>query len=190
MGIVGKNSIIPSKCKYRASPIGGFYYCNELWFSKAYQKLTQSSRNLLHCFIIARNWKGKGKKKEITNNGKISFTEVQYKEVFGSSSSYLKSRNQLIECGFIKQTYRGGMCRGDMAEYEILCLEGAPRAKQRWLHYPVDNWKDEIPSYKKQQVGIRTRWKKGHSGRNSKTTLLKDTLNGANDPIKVYPKNE
>lgn len=187
MGFLGKNNIITPNTKYHVSPKGGFYYHNDLWFSLAYQELTQSSRKLLHCLIIERRWHRKTK--EITNNGSISFTEKQFKEVFGyASATYLKGRNQLIECGFIKQTYRGGMCRGDMAKYKILCLPGVLYGEQRWRDYPQKNWSDEIPKAKNNQVGINTRFIKGKSGRNAKTTLLKHTLNEANDPIKVDPK--
>lgn len=174
MGFLGKNSIIAPDSKYRKSPNGGFYYSNDLWFSKAYQKLTQSSRDLLHCFIIERKWTGRGKKQVITNNSSISFTEVQFKEIFGySSATYLKARNQLIECGFIKQTYRGGMCRGDMAKYTILCLQGVLSTEQRWREYPDKNWINEIPKPKKQLIGVETQWKKGKSGRKTKATLTK-----------------
>lgn len=189
MGLVYKNSIIKPNSTYRKSPNGGFYYNNELWFSKAYQKLNKSSMRLLHCFLLeCRYIKGKKKSnKKYPDNGRISFTEVQYKELFGSSSTYLGARNQLIECGFIKQTYRGGMCRGDMAQYKILCLPDVPLTEQRWREYPEKNWLDNIPKAKNNQVGIKSRWKKGESGRKSKTTLPKYTHNEANDPIKVYP---
>lgn len=187
MGFLGKNSIIASNSKYHKSPNGGFYYNNELWFSKAYQKLNESSIRLLHCFLIERRWNPKTK--EVTNNGSISFTEVQFREIFGyTKTTYIKARNQLIECGLIKQTERGGMCRGDMAKYKILCLDGVPFGQQRWRDYPEKNWSDEIPKPKKQLIGLKTQWKKGQSGRKLKPTLLKCTHNEANDPIKVDPK--
>ena len=189
MGFLGKNSIITPNTKYHASPKGGFYYSNDLWFSKAYQILTKSSRDLLHCFIIERRWSGKGKKRMITNNGSISFTEVQFREVFGySKATYLKARNQLIECGFIKQTERGGTGRGDMAKYKILCLDDISFGEQRWREYPDKNWINEIPKPKKQLIGVKTQWKKGKSGRKLKATLSKYTLIDVNDPINVYPK--
>lgn len=169
MGFLGKNSIIDRKTKYNKSPNGGFYYNNEIWFSNAYQKLILSSRELLHCFILERKWTGKGKNKSTINNGSISFTEIQFKEIFGySSSTYLKARNQLIECGFIKQIYRGGMCRGDRAKYKILCIDGVPFGEQRWRDYPDKNWLNAIPKPKKQLIGIKTQWKKGECGRKKK----------------------
>lgn len=187
MGLIYKNSIIPTKCKYHAPIKGGFYYNNEVFFSKAFQSLSKSGRNLLHCFILERRWHPKTK--VITNNGKISFTEIQFKEIYGySSTTYLKARNHLIKCGLIIQTYKGGFCRGDMATYKILCIEGVLLSEKRWLAYPEKNWAGEIPKLKKQFAGVKTQWKKGQSGRNLKTTLLKDTHNDANDPIKVYPK--
>lgn len=187
MGYLGKNSIITPVTKYHASPKGGFYYRNDLYFSIAYQALNKSSRDLLHCLIIERRWNQKTK--EITNNSSISFTQVQFKEIFGySKATYINARNQLIECGLIKQIERGGMCRGDMAKYKILCLEGAPFGEQKWIDYPEKNWSDEIPKPKKQLIGKDTQWKKGQSGRKLKPTLLKCTHNNANDPIKVDPK--
>ena len=161
----GKNHKIPNL---------GFYYKNDLWFSKAYQNLTKSARNLLHCLISELRWSGKGRKKKFTNNGKVSFTERQFKDQFEySSQTYLSARDQLIEVGLIRQTYRGGMCRGDMAQYEILCVDSTPLDRKRWLKYPKNNWADEIPIVKEYSVGKKTRWKKGQSGRNN----LKPTLN-------------
>ena len=188
MGFLGKNSIVDPNSKYNIAPNGGFYYNNELWFSKAYQALRKSSRNLLHCLIIERKWKGKGKNQEITNNGSLSFTEVQFKEIFGyTSATYLKARNQLIEVGFIKQMHRGGLCRGDMSKYRILCLRGVLSTEQRWREYPDKNWLSEVPKAKNNQVGLKTRFQKGQSGKKSKSTLLKCTHNNANDPIEVAP---
>jgi hypothetical protein len=188
MGLLGKNSIITIESKYHVSHIGGFYYINDLWFSKAYNKLRKSSQELLHCFILERRWK-KGNQNDITNNESISFTEVQFKEIFGySPTTYLKARNQLIEHGFIIQTYKGGMCRGDMARYKILCLPDVKYGEQRWRDYPEKNWSNDIPKEKNNQVGINTRWKKGKSGRKTKATLPKCTHTELNDPIKVDPK--
>ena len=120
---------------------------------------------------IELRWTGKGRKKMWTNNGDLSFTEVQFKnqnEV--CSSTYLNARNKLIEVGLIKQTYRGGMCRGDMAKYKLLFVNDIFPGEERWKRYPEENWAHEIPKRKKQLVGIKTRWKKGQSGR---ATLIK-----------------
>ena len=38
----------------------------------------------------------------------------------GASQTYINARNKLIETGFIKITYRGGMARGDMNQYKLL----------------------------------------------------------------------
>ena len=81
---------------------GGFYYNNILWLSPAYQSLSKSSRNLLHCLVTELRWTRKGKKKTYLNNGHLSFTEIAFKKRFGAvSMTYLKARNQLIEVGFI-----------------------------------------------------------------------------------------
>ena len=151
---------------------GGFYYSNEIWDSAAYQTLTKSARNLLHCFATELRWTGKGRKMRYTNNGELSFTEIQFKNMYGAcSSTYLKARNQLIDVGFIRQTYRGGMCRGDMAKYKLLFADGCLPNEKRWRQYPEKNWADEIPRPKKQLVGVKTQWKKGQSGRKLKSTL-------------------
>ena len=147
---------------------GGFYYQNEVWFSKAYQSLTPTARELLHCFLTELRWTRKRKKKRYTNNCDISFTESEFKGMYGAcSSTYLKARNQLIEVGFIRQISRGGMCRGDRATYKILVGVDLPLNQERWRNYPEQNWEHETPKPKKQLVGVKTQWKKGKSGRKS-----------------------
>ena len=147
---------------------GGFYYQNEVWFSKAYQSLTPTARELLHCFLTELRWTRKGKKKTYTNNRDISFTESEFKGRYGCcSSTYIKARNQLIEVGFINQISRGGMCRGDRATYKILVSMDLPLNQERWRNYPEENWKHEIPRPKKQMVGVETQWKEGECGRKS-----------------------
>ena len=147
---------------------GGFYYPNEVWFSKAYQSLTPTARELLHCFLTDLLWTGKGNKRRYTNNGDISFTESQFNGMYGTcSSTYLKARNQLIKVGFIRQVNRGGMCRGDRSTYKILVCAMLPFIQERWRNYPEKNWKHDIPKPKKQMVGVKTQWKKGKCGRKS-----------------------
>ena len=129
---------------------------NKLYWSKAYQSLTLSARNLLWCMVAELTFTGARKKKtfEYTNNGKISFTEYEWKEQgLGASATYLNARNKLIEVGFIKITYRGGMARGDMNKYKLLFIEGVKRDDKRWKRYPKENWKHEIPKVKDFAVG-------------------------------------
>ena len=148
------------------NPRAGTWYQNELYFSPAYQSVTNSARNLFHCMLNELKWRGSGHKRIFTNNGEISLTEIQFKKMSNCcSSTYLTARNQLIEVGLIKQTHRGGMCRGDMAKYKILALTNLPSKEQRWQQYPERNWESEIPKSKGMTVGKETRWKKGHSGR-------------------------
>ncbi len=157
---------------------------NKLYWSKAYQSLTISSRNLMWCMVAELTYTGERKKKtfEYTNNGKISFTEYEWKEQgLGASGTYLNARNRLIEVGFIKITYRGGMARGDMNKYELLFIEGVKVDDKRWMHYPKENWKHEIPKVKDFAVGRKTRFKKKNN------TLQKYTLNGTNPPKELYP---
>ena len=162
---------------------------NELYWSKAYQSLTLSARNLLWCMVAELKFSGKrGSKKHpffYTNNGKISFTEYEWKkQKLGVSATYLRARNQLIEVGFIRITYQGGFARGDMNRYELLFIEGVKRDDKRWKRYPDENWKDEIPTSKDLPIGKKTRFKK------SKNTLKNDTLNGSNHPNRLDPYEE
>ena len=133
---------------------GGFYYENQVWFSEAYQSLRKSAMNLLQCLVTELRWTGKGKKRMYTNNGEVSYTETQFTKQFGyQKETYLKARNKLIKVGLIKQTYRGGMGRGDMSKYKILFTKGLPYQEQRWCDYPSENWSHEIPKVKKAVVG-------------------------------------
>ena len=102
----------------------GWYYRNELWFSKAYRSLSSLTRDLLQCFateVRKKEKKGNWKKKySEVNNGELSFTESQFRMMTGcSKQSYYNARNQLIETGFIKITYRGGSGSGDRSKYEL-----------------------------------------------------------------------
>lgn len=160
---------------------------NELYWSKAYQSLTLSARNLLWCMVAELKFTGSRKKKTFayTNNGKIAFTEYEWKKQrLGASGTYLRARNQLIEVGFIRITYRGGFACGDMNRYELLFIEGVKRDDKRWKRYPDENWKDEIPTSKDLPIGKKTRFKK------SKNTLKNDTLNGSNHPNGLDPYEE
>jgi len=152
---------------------------NRLYWSEAYQSLTLSARNLLWCMVAELKFSGSRTKKtfEYTNNGKISFTEYEWKEQgLGASATYLNARNKLIEVGFIKITYRGGMARGDMNKYELLFIEGVKVDDKRWKRYPKENWKHEIPKVKDFAVGRGTRFKKINN------TLKNKTLNDTNPP--------
>ena len=133
----------------------------ELLFSDAYVDLQKSARDLLHCFVFELKFQRNKKIKRTTypNNGSVSFTEVQFKEEFGcASNTYLLARNRLIRNGLIKQTYKGGTCRGDMATYKVLFTADINPNEMRWLRYPKENWGDEIPK-NNTQVGVETRFK-------------------------------
>ena len=154
----------------------GIYYKNDLHYSEAFQSLTLSARNLLHCLMSEVNVRlGKGRNRKETyypNNGEISLTQSQFTGYFGCpKTTYTTARNQLIEVGCIKMTYRGGLGTGDMAKYKILTLSQIPVEQQRWRKYPETNWSNEIPKSKKQLIGLKTQWKKGESGRKIKPTL-------------------
>ena len=131
-----------------------------LYWSEAYQSLNISARNLMMCFQTELRWTGKSKNRTIINNGKISFSEAEFKfNNLGASQTYINARNKLIEVGFIEVTYRGGMARGDMNRYELLWLKDVPNDKMRWKRYPKKNWAYEIPKVKDYAVGRNTRFK-------------------------------
>jgi len=170
----------------------GIYYTNDLFYSDAYQTLTNSSRNLLHCLMSEVDFiKIKHNKRGgylYPNNGSISLTQSQFTSYFGcTKSTYKSARDQLIEVGCIKITHSGGMGCGDIATYTVLTLKHVPRDEQRWREYPSKNWLNEIPRTKKQLIGISTQWKPGECGRKTKPTLTNHTLNEENLPNKLYP---
>ena len=74
-----------------------------------------------------------------------------------------------------------------MSRYRILVGTNLLVSQERWRRYPDENWAHEIPKRKKQMIGVKTQWKKGQSGRKTKATLQKYTLNGTIHPIKVDP---
>ena len=157
--------------KRKLSRNAGFIFKAELLFSDAYVDLPKSGRDLLHCLVFELKYVKHKRMVSYYNNGKVSFTEIQFKEEFGcASNTYITARNRLIRNGLIKQTYRGGFHRGDMATYKVLITSDLNPREMRWLKYPDKNWEHEIPR-SKTKIGIKTRFK-------SKTTLKKSTLNG------------
>ena len=161
--------------KWRLRPLQGYFFRAELLFSDAYVDLPKSARDLLHCFVFELRYTRPKGRVSYYNNGDVSFTEIQFKEEFGyASNTYLSARNRLIRNGLIKQTYRGGFHRGDMATYKILITPDLNPSEMRWLQYPDENWEHDIPR-SKTTIGINTRFK-------SKTTLKKSTLNSELHP--------
>ena len=149
----------------------GFFFKYELLFSLSYLELTKSARDLLHCLTMELRFSKKSNRISYPNNGSVSYTEIQFKEEFGrASNTYLTARKQLIRNGLIRLTYRGGMCRGDMATYKILITSDLHPREMRWLRYPKENWECDIPKPKKYQVGVGTRFK-------AKATLINSTHN-------------
>ena len=157
---------------------------NRLYWSDAYQSLTKSAQNLMWCMYAELRFTGSRKKKNFsyTNNGQISFTETEFrKQGLGVSQTYLNARNQLIEVGFIKTTYEGGMAKGDMNKYKLLWITGVMHLEMRYKRYPDENWEHEVPCKKNNMVGRGTRFKKLIS------TLKNKTLNGAISPNELDP---
>ena len=165
---------------------------NRLYWSKAYQVLSPAAKNLMWCFYSELRYSGSRKKNNFryTNNGQISFSETEFKKLkLGASQTYLNARNQLIEVGFIKITYEGGMAKGDMNKYKLLWIDGVRHLEMRWKRYPDENWKREVPRKKDNMVGRGTRFKKSIS------TLANKTLNNTLSPnqlgaIKVISPDE
>ena len=161
-----------------------FYFTitEKLYWSTAFQSLSLSARNLMMCLYVELRWTKKKKKKIYTNNGQISFSEAEFKSNgLGASQTYLNARNQLIGVGLIELTYRGGMARGDMNRYKLLWVEGVSINEKRWLRYPKENWKKEIPNIKSNTVGKSTRFKK------KSNTLTSHTHNNTHLPNKLDP---
>ena len=54
----------------------GWFYRNELWFSKSYYKLPRAARDLLQCLVTEINkvQNNRTKKWEELRNGEVSFT--------------------------------------------------------------------------------------------------------------------
>ena len=161
-----------------------FLLTNELYWSKAYQSLTKSARNLLWAMVQELRFTGSWKKRthEYINNGKISFTETEFKKQgLGSSATYLKARNQLIEVGLIEITYRGGYARGDMNTYKLMFIKGIHQLDRKWKNYPKENWEDDIPKVENYGIGKDTRFKK------KKNTLKNSTHKGTTLPKESDP---
>jgi hypothetical protein len=162
-----------------------FYFSmyERLFWSEAYQSLPPSAVNLMMCFYTELRWSKKNKKKRrILNNSEISFSEYEFKKNnLGASQTYLNARDKLIEVGFIKLTYRGGMAKGDMNQYKLLWVDDVIHKDMRWKRYPNENWKHEIPKIKDYIVGRKTQFKKKLS------TLQNDTLKCDIRPTKIDP---
>ena len=130
---------------------------------------------------------GSRKKKTFayTNNGKLSFTETEFKKQgLGSSATYINARDRLIEVGLIKRTYSGGFARGDMNTYKLLFVEGIPQLGKRWKKYPKENWKVDLKKPKSYLIGVSTRFKKKNN------TLKNNTLNGTTPPKELEASKE
>jgi hypothetical protein len=156
-----------------------FYFTQyeRLYWSDAFQALNRSAENLMMCLYSELRFTLHKKRKTYTNNGEISFTEIEFKKnKLGASQTYLNARNKLIKVGFIKQIYRGGMGPGDCCKYKLLWIEGVRHDEMRWKLYPKKDWEHEIPKAKGSLVGKETRFKK------KKNTLGTKVLNNSNSP--------
>jgi len=168
----------------------GCFYRNDVWFSKAYQSLSLSSRDLLQCLWTEINKEQKNGEWVPKRNGKLSFPYSQYKMMTGrSKQTHIKSIKQLIKVGFIKCTKQGGSGQGVMSQYKVLFgIKDMPKEEERWRKYPQENWSHEIKKYPNLLTGEKTRFQKGKSGRNLKSTLSELTQESSVHPNGVDPK--
>ena len=89
--------------KYNPKLKWGVWYTNELYYSSAYQALTLSARNLLHCLMSEVDVKSAKSRNrtdahKYPNNGKISVTQSQFISQFHCvKQSYINARNLLIK---------------------------------------------------------------------------------------------
>ena len=140
--------------KLKINPFGGFYYRNELVFSKAYLDLSKSATILLHCLINEARYHTDRKKKRnyrVYDVYDVSFTEIHFKRFYTASSTFQNARNQLIKNGLIKIIKKGGKFRGDLHVYRLLCVQTNQQINERWRDYPKQNWEHEIPKYPNHQ---------------------------------------
>ena len=171
----------------------GWFYRNDVWFSKAYLSMPISARDLLQCLATEINkvQNKRTKKWEETRNGELSFTEAQYIKITGRcKGTYYNSIKELIRRGFIKINHRGGGGSGDRSTFNMLISQEMAKKEQRWRRYPAENWEHEIPKAKDNLVGKKTQWKKGQSGRKLDPTLSDCTLINDSPPNGLDPKSE
>ena len=78
----------------------GWFYRNDVWFSKAYLSMPISARDLLQCLATKIN-KVQNKRTKVwseTRNGELSFTESQYVKLTGrSKGTYFNAIKHLIK---------------------------------------------------------------------------------------------
>ena len=152
--------------------------------SEAWRGLTKSQIDVFIYIWSCLKWAKEKKKWGAANNGDIEISTIKMRTKLGlCKGTCTTAIHKLIEVGFIKITYRGGMGCGDMNKYKLLWVDDVRHDKMRWKRYPNENWEHEIPKVKDYIVGKETRFKKKNN------TLQKHTLNGANPPTKVDPIN-
>jgi hypothetical protein len=180
----------------------GYYYQNEFVFSEAFQKVLTSKYGMsfLQCLFTELDRKEVNSKKIYVNNGKLSITYSQFKEITKSTTSptgccnytFQSVRNLLIKVGIIAITYKSkGLVRGDMNQYKILLEKcgKVERGDERWRRYPAENWANEIPTQVNPR-GEEFQWKKGHSGnpkykKKKIFPLSEQTVISDNHPIRI-----
>ena len=89
------------------------------------------------------------------NNGDIKISTIKMRKKLNlSKQTCSKAVHKLIEVGFIRLTRHGQNKTCHM--YKVL-YRVVPQREQRWLKYPIENWKHECPKSPNILAGKDTR---------------------------------
>ena len=136
----------------------GVYLHSEARWSKAYMKLTRTSRDILRLVMEKRQiYEG-----EVANNGHIEITYGwAMKKLEKSKKCVSDAFRQLIGVGFLKIRKRG---EGRHPHKYTILITNKPKDDKdaRWRLYPNKSW---YPPKSRTTIGRETRIKKGECGR-------------------------
>ena len=132
----------------------GIYIDRNILESDAFWELTGKSIQIYMVFrmkcVFANKHIGKRKARVIINNGEITYTFAESKNKHGiSKSTFLRSRDQLIEVGFI-----------EIAEYGGSHHTNKYKLSDNWRKYPEQTFKRPKSG---NLVGMKTRWTSKHN---------------------------
>ena len=86
---------------------------NNLWTnldllkSEAFRSLSRGAMLLLHDVYAKKRVKGKGNRRQMLNNGEITFTYAEAEKMGYPRASFMRYRDELIAHGFLKITETG-----------------------------------------------------------------------------------
>ena len=132
--------------------------------SQAYNELTKADLQVFKYFYFRLTMKESKKKKwVIENNGEISVPAIaMVNDLHLSKQTISSAIKKLIKVGLIRITREGGARISHLVKVLYWVV---PRKEERWRLYPTKSWEDEVPQAKGNLVGVKTRWRKGQSGR-------------------------